>query len=260
MSEVEPELTAALARAGRVVVLTGAGVSAESGVPTFRDAQTGLWARYSPEALATPEAFARDPHLVWRWYRWRRELVGRAAPNPGHLALAALERLLPEVTLVTQNVDGLHRRAGSHRVIELHGNILRTRCSREPHVLDEAADAADLPRCPRCDALGRPDVVWFGEPIPPAALEAATAAAGRCEVLLSVGTSSLVYPAAALPEMARAAGATIVEVNPQPTPLSARADFVLRGASGAVLPQLIEALHRSGLRERPSADRGPPRG
>jgi NAD-dependent deacetylase len=231
---------AALRDAGRVVALTGSGISAESGVPTFREAQTGLWERYDPQELATPEAFARDPHLVWEWYEWRRNLVAKAEPNPGHRALAELERRIPNFTLVTQNVDGLHERAGSRNVIELHGNILRSKCSLEDEVAQpEEHDDSVPPRCARCGAFLRPDVVWFGEMLPAGALEAASQAARGCELFLSIGTSSLVYPAAALPYEALENRATLVEVNPSETPLTPHADYSLRGPSGEVLPKLL---------------------
>ena len=165
--EVIQRAAAALAEARHVCVLTGAGISAESGIPTFRDAQEGLWANYDPLDLATPEGFERDPELVWRWYEWRRELVRRAEPNPGHHALAALARRVPRLTLVTQNVDGLHQRAGSQDVIEYHGNILRDRCTAEHIVVERSRDTGGgLPRCATCGGLLRPDVVWFGEMIP----------------------------------------------------------------------------------------------
>jgi NAD-dependent deacetylase len=237
---VSRDLIEALHQAERVVALTGSGISAESGVPTFREAQTGLWARYDPQRLATPEAFDRDPHLVWEWYEWRRNLVSEALPNPGHRALAELERRVPEFSLITQNVDGLHQRAGSRDVVELHGNILRSRCSREGVIAEpEDRDDAVPPRCPRCGALLRPDVVWFGEMLPAGALEAASEAARGCELFLSVGTSSLVYPAAALPYEALESGATLVEINAGETPLSRQADHVLRGRAGELLPELL---------------------
>ena len=226
-----------------VAALTGAGVSAESGIATFRDAQEGLWARFDPRELATPSAFARDPKRVWDWYAWRRGRVASAEPNAGHRALAALERRVPEFALITQNVDGLHQRAGSQSVIELHGNIGRVKCSREGTIFahwDESEQ--NVPRCPDCGAWLRPDVVWFEEMLPEDALAAADAAARRCDVLLVVGTSGEVYPAAALPESARASGAVVVEVNPNPTALSADAHHVLRGTAGAVLPSLVMAL------------------
>lgn len=243
---IPPALAEALRGARSVAALTGSGVSAESGVPTFREAQTGLWERFDPQRLATPEAFARTPALVWEWYEWRRELVSRAEPNPGHRALADLERLVPRLTLVTQNVDGLHRRAGSRAVIELHGNILRTRCSgcgepAEDHPADEKP-----PPCPRCGALLRPDVVWFGEMLPPGSMEAASEVARGCDLFLCVGTSGVVYPAAALPFEALEAGATVVEVNPEETPLSPHADHALRGRAGEILPALVETLRSGG--------------
>jgi NAD-dependent deacetylase len=242
-SLVPDDLALQLRAAKRVAVLTGAGISAESGVPTFRDAQTGIWAHFDPRELATPSAFARNPKQVWDWYAWRRELVGHARPNPGHFALADIERRLPEFLLATQNVDGLHAKAGSVRLVELHGNIGRVKCSRdgEPVLQWQEPDDDLPPRCPRCGALLRPDVVWFEEMLPADALALAEAAARRCELLLVVGTSAEVYPAAALPMQAKYAGAAIVEVNPEPTPLSAVADYVLRASAGAALPALVAA-------------------
>ena len=247
-------LVADLLRSARsVAVLTGAGISAESGVPTFRGAE-GLWRSFRAEELATPAAFARDPQLVWDWYRWRRQTIAGVSPNPGHLALVRLQRRLPGFALVTQNVDGLHRRAGSLSVIELHGNIWRARCTREPaRVFDEApasgaeaplrwSERGELPSCPSCGAMLRPDVVWFGEPLDAAIIEKATEAVRACDVLLIVGTSGIVYPAAALPDAARRAGAPIVEINVAETPLTAIANFVLRGPSGSVLPALEAAV------------------
>ncbi len=233
-------LISALRDAERVVALTGSGISAESGVPTFREAQTGLWERYDPQELATPDAFARDPRLVWEWYEWRRNLVAEAEPNPGHRALAELERRTPGFTLVTQNVDGLHERAGSRNVIELHGNILRSKCSLEDEVVKpEAHDDSVPPRCPLCGAFLRPDVVWFGEMLPTGALESASEAARGCDLFFSVGTSGLVYPAAALPYEAMKNGAALVEINPSETPLSRHADYSLRQPAGEVLPTLV---------------------
>lgn len=237
------ELIRSLRAARRIAALTGAGISAESGVPTFRDAQTGLWAQYRPEDLATPAAFRRDPKLVWEWYAWRRELVGGAQPNAGHTALAQLAARLRPFTLITQNVDGLHQRAGSLDVIELHGNITRTRCFDCERRVDEWADDGSVPpKCPVCGGWLRPDVVWFHEPLPHAALAAAVEAAQTCNVFLSIGTSALVEPAASLPVEALRAGAVVVEVNPHPTPLSERVSFVLRGPAGEVLPALVNAL------------------
>ena len=222
-------------------VLTGAGVSAESGVPTFREAQTGLWEKYDPMELATPEAFERDPELVWRWYRWRRDLVSKAAPNAGHRALAEMQSFVPRLTLVTQNVDGLHQRAGSRDVIEFHGNIFAERCFADGRIV--ATETAEgLPTCPDCGAYLRPGVVWFGEAIPEEALHASFAAAADCDVFMSVGTSSLVYPAAGLAGIAREAGAVTIEVNPSPTGQSESYTASLRGNAGVVLPKLVESL------------------
>lgn len=240
-SDIPEKLVTALRDARHVCVLTGAGVSAESGVPTFREAQDGLWAQYRAEDLATPEAFLADPVLVWRWYRWRRDLVADAEPNPGHVALARLADLVPKLTLVTQNVDNLHQRAGSRGVIEFHGNIFTDRCFGDGSV-QVADDTTAVPVCPECGSNLRPGVVWFGEAIPEDALEASCAAAVDCNVFLSVGTSSLVYPAAGLADLARQNGAVVVEINPQPTMHPERFDFVLTGNSGVILPELVESL------------------
>jgi NAD-dependent deacetylase len=239
-----PTLVARLRAARAIAALTGAGVSAESGVPTFRDAQTGLWSKFDPRELATPSAFARNPKLVWDWYAERRAKVGEAKPNPGHYALAAIESRVPRFTLITQNVDGLHQAAGSGSVVELHGNIRRVRCSRDCGVIAEwrEASADEPPRCASCGAFLRPDVVWFEEFLPEDALAAAEAAARACDVLLVVGTSAEVYPAAGLPVTARHAGAIVVEVNPQPTSLSHDVDHVLRGPSGVMLPALVATV------------------
>jgi NAD-dependent deacetylase len=243
MIEFPPDLIRTLRAARHIAVLTGAGVSAESGIPTFRDAQTGLWAQYRPEDLATPEAFTRNPKLVWDWYAWRGDLVRAAQPNPGHYALAAMQRQVDRFTLITQNVDGFHQLAGSTGVIELHGSILRIKCSREDVVIDQwAASAETPPRCPRCGAYLRPDVVWFGERLPPDALEAAAEAANTCDVFFSIGTSGLVEPAASLARLALQHGAAVLEVNPTETPLTSRATYVLTGASGAILPVLVKAV------------------
>ena len=238
-----PELVERLRTATNVVVLTGAGISAESGIPTFREAQTGLWAQYDPQELATPQAFRRNPRLVWEWYAWRRVLVGQATPNAGHYALAELERHVAHFTLITQNVDGLHQRAGSGSVIELHGNIARIKCAAEARVVEQWAETATPPpRCPECGGLLRPDVVWFGEMLTAAALERASQASRAADLFLTVGTSGMVQPAASLPLEAMEAGAMVIEINPQPTPLSRWMDFSLRGASGSILPQLLRAV------------------
>lgn len=223
-------------------MLTGSGASAESGVPTFRDAQTGLWEQYNPLDLATPEAFVADPALIWRWYRWRRELVAKAAPNPGHVAIAKLASIVPELTLITQNVDGLHQRAGSTGVVEFHGNLFTDRCFSEGVVVTGGDDTAPIPVCDTCGGMLRPGVVWFGESIPSQALHTATTAAGNCDVFLSIGTSSVVWPAAGLAESARSNGATVIEINLDTTPQSGLSHHCIQGKSGEVLPELISSL------------------
>lgn len=243
-SSLPPGLLDALSAARHVAVLTGAGISAESGIPTFRDAQTGLWARYDPQELATPWALRQNPGLVWSWYEWRRSLVRKAKPNPGHRALVELEDLVPRFTLITQNVDGLHQAAGSRNVIELHGNIMRTRCADCGRQVDTWASPpqGQAPACPHCRGILRPDVVFFGEPLPPEALAKAFEAANHCDVMLVVGTSAVVEPAASLPRYALQAGATVVEVNPHETPLSPLVHYRLAQPAGRVLPALVQAL------------------
>jgi len=235
----------ALRGARHVVVFTGAGVSAESGIPTFRDAMTGLWSRFDPAQLATPEAFERDPAFIWGWYEWRRARVARASPNAAHRAIAEMARLVPRLTLVTQNVDNLHERAGSD-AIHLHGSLFAPRCfacgraaELPPETQAEGGEPMEPPRCERCGGAVRPGVVWFGEALPEEAMRAAFDAARSCDVLLSVGTSSVVYPAAEIPHVAANAGAVVVQVNPDPTPLDRVATFNLRGAAGDILPRLL---------------------
>jgi NAD-dependent deacetylase len=229
--------------AKRVAVLTGAGISAESGVPTFREAQTGLWAQYDPQQLATPGAFRRDPRLVWDWYQWRRELVSAARPNPGHVALVAMEQQVPQFTLITQNVDGLHAQAGSRAIIELHGDLARVKCFDNDHPAT-TWDTVDEPppRCLICGSLLRPDVVWFGENLPHAALQDALRRTKEAEVFLTIGTSGLVHPAASMPLLAAETGALTVEINPVETELSLFMDYQLRGPAGEILPQLVAAV------------------
>lgn len=232
-----------LSEASRVVVLTGAGVSAESGVPTFRDAQTGLWARFSPEELATEAAFRAHPQRVWDWYAHRREALGRADPNAGHLALARYADRHPgKLVVVTQNVDGLHQRAGQAGVLALHGDIAADRWLDAPRACctDDALQEGRPPRCGGCGNLRRPGVVWFGEALPVAVLQAAEQAAAGCHLMLVVGTSGVVYPAAGLAHMARRAGARVVIVNPEPTELDGIADTCLRSASAPCLTRLLE--------------------
>lgn len=227
----------------KLAALTGAGVSQESGLRTFRDAQTGLWSQYKPEELASPQAFARDPKLIWDWYAWRREAVKGVRPNPGHYALVEIENLIPEFTLITQNVDGLHRMAGNQNVLELHGNIQRVRCSECGTVAREWDDDLDsVPQCESCGGLLRPDVVWFGESLPRDQLEAAVEVARACDVFFSIGTSGVVQPAASLAHAARNRGAVVVEINAERTPLTSKADFFLQGKSGEILPELVKAV------------------
>lgn len=234
----------ALRAAQHVCVLTGSGISAESGVPTFREAQTGLWEQYDPHELATPEAFQRDPALIWRWYRWRRELVAGVEPNAGHHALVTLAGLVPQMTLITQNVDGLHQRAGSDGVIEFHGNLFDDRCFAEGCIVDDTDMSVDVPVCPECGGMLRPGVVWFGEAIPEAAMHAAATAVSGCDLFFSIGTSALVWPAAGLAEAARQQGARVVEINLDATPLSSHTDFCLQGKSGSLLSELVDCLTR----------------
>jgi NAD-dependent deacetylase len=238
-----PDLLPLLLRTLKLAALTGAGVSQESGLRTFRDAQSGLWAQYKPEDLASPEAFARDPKLVWDWYAWRREAVKAVRPNAGHYALVEIEKRIPQFTLITQNVDGLHRFAGSKNVLELHGNIQRVRCS-ECHTFAETwgDDSESVPKCEVCGGLLRPHVVWFGEALPRDQFEAAVEAARTCEVFFSIGTSGVVQPAASLAFAARNRGAVVVEINLEPTPLTPKADFFLQGKSGEILPALVKAV------------------
>jgi NAD-dependent deacetylase len=239
--------------ARRICVLTGAGMSAESGIATFRDAQVGLWAQYDPTELASPQAWAADPELVWGWYRWRTRLVARAHPNDGHRALARFaQRRLVEI--VTQNVDDLHERAGSEVLSHLHGSLFANRCERcqapedrpdAPPDLDEPDGATASPqrvpppRCHRCGAAVRPGVVWFGEALPVDALERAAEAVTSADLVLVVGTSGMVYPAAGLPGLAQNAGVPVVEINPQPTALSGLVDHVCRGSAATVLPEVL---------------------
>lgn len=243
MTVIPAALIDRLRQARRVVFFTGAGVSAESGIPTFREAQTGLWARFRPEELASPEAFRENPQRVWDWYAWRRSACLAARPNPAHHAIAALQRQWPDSVLITQNVDGLHRRAGSVEPLELHGTLHRLACfacGRDAGDWPENPPPS-VPRC-ACGGLLRPAVVWFGEALPAATLQRAVEASEAADLFVSIGTSAQVYPAAELPLLARRQGAWLVEVNPQPTPLSALADLCLHGAAGEVLPALVASL------------------
>jgi NAD-dependent deacetylase len=236
----------ALRRAKDVLVLTGAGMSAESGIPTFRDAQTGIWSKFRPAELATPEAFEADPERVWRWYQWRREKVSAAQLHAGHFALVEMAAQFPRFRLVTQNVDGLHQQAGSEAVIELHGSIMRTVCHRSGRAIDEdwIERSEDCPpRSPHtADGLARPAVVWFGEALPRLALLNAMKAAEECDFCFSIGTTALVEPAASLPRLALETGATVVEINPNRTAISDVVSHCLRGPASEVLPLVADQI------------------
>jgi NAD-dependent deacetylase len=249
-----------LRSARHAMALTGAGISAESGIPTFRAPGTGLWSQYSVEDFATPRGWKRDPKLVWGWYTHRRRLALRAQPNAGHRALAEMASYFPQFTLATQNVDGLHERAGSRDVLELHGSLFRFRCTSEDTPVDyvdpedddpvaferlERGEGPDVPLCPRCGALIRPDIVWFEEPLPARVFADAQAAAKDCEVHFVIGTSAQVYPAAALPAYVRRHRALVVEVNPEETELTSTANISLRGPAGTILPRLARLLAES---------------
>jgi NAD-dependent deacetylase len=244
MTDLPHQLIETLRAARHVVALTGAGVSQESGLNTFRDAQVGFWAQYRPEDLATPQAFERDPQLVWDWYAMRRTQARAAAPNPGHLALAEMASLFESFTLLTQNVDGLHQRAGSPAVIELHGSIQNVRCaSCGLHYETWQETSGQVPHCPACAGLLRPNVVWFGESLPSAALQAALDATQACDLFFSIGTSGLVHPAASLAYAALEHSACLVEINATETPLTVHATHALTGTSGQLLPSLLNAYH-----------------
>lgn len=231
-----------LKSATSIVALTGAGVSAESGIPTFRGPE-GLWQHYKPEDLATPQAFARNPRLVWEWYDWRRQKIAPASPNPAHEVLAKLEHVVPEFLLITQNIDGLHRVAGSRRLIEMHGCIWQVRCLAEGTVTENReVPLSNLPPYCGCGSLLRPNVVWFGESLSTEDQARSFAAAGSTDVFLTIGTSAFVQPAASLPLVAKDRGAFVVEVNPTPTPITPFVDSHLQGAAGVILPQILSML------------------
>ncbi len=234
-----------LKKAKRIAVLSGAGVSKESGIPTFRDALTGYWENYNPEDLASMDGFWRNPPMVWQWYAERRRKLEEVAPNPGHYALAELEQH-KTVTIITQNIDGLHIEAGSSTVIELHGNLRRYKCitCETPYTITLDMLSDHVPLCTKCGGWIRPAVVWFGEMLPEEALLTAVESTEACDVMLVVGTSGLVYPAAGLPAHAKQYGATLIEVNPKETAITDQMDIYLRGAAGVVLPQLVAALEK----------------
>ncbi len=232
-----------LKQARTVGAFTGAGISAESNIPTFRGDE-GLWTKFKPEELANFNAFMKNPDLVWEWYSARKKIIHEAQPNPGHRALAELEELVDEVIIVTQNIDNLHRRAGSTRVHELHGNIERNYCIKcGENYTDDAILAGELPpKCSKCGGLVRPDVVWFGEYLPQDEFTASEEAAQRSDVFFSLGTSAIVYPAASIPQLAKYAGAFLIEINPETTPLSDIADVTILGKTGAILPEIVNNL------------------
>jgi len=242
-ASISPTLVRRIRSARHVTAFTGAGISAESGVPTFRGTD-GIWVKFKPEELATMDAFMRNPELVWEWYVHRKKVIAEVRPNAGHEALVALERLCPHFAVITQNIDNLHRRAGSTTVYELHGNIERNYCMEcGERVSNEAVLASSgVPQCPSCGGKVRPDVVWFGEMLPENEWEGAVRAARSSDVFFSIGTSAVVYPAASLPLMARESGAYLVEINPEPTPLTDHADEFLCGPAGEILPAIVRAV------------------
>jgi len=234
-----------LNRGSYVTVLTGAGVSAESGVPTFRG-EDGLWKNYAAEELATPQAFAANPGLVWEWYDWRRGIVAGTEPNPAHYAITDLEKLFDRFLLITQNVDGLHRRAGTRNLVELHGYIFGVRCVAEGKVMENLeVPLPSIPPLCDCGAMLRPDIVWFGEALPERAIMKAMEASSASDLMLVAGTSAVVQPAASMPLLAKEAGAFVMEINPDPTPISPFVDITLQGKAGDVLPEVVAAI--SGL-------------
>jgi NAD-dependent deacetylase len=242
MEKYTEKLVGILKNAKKVAVLTGAGISAESGVPTFRG-EEGLWKKFRAEELATVNAFMNNPALVWEWYLWRRQLMSEVKPNPGHRALVELEQYYPDFTLITQNVDGLHRQAGSENILELHGNISLNKCFNcsKPYFGKITMEDGHLPLCD-CGGKIRPDVVWFGEMLPANTINSACAASEQADLFFSVGTSALVHPAASLPITARQNGACLVEVNLDPTPLTGYADFSFQGKSGEILPEIVRRI------------------
>jgi len=239
-------LTSALKNANKALVLTGAGMSAESGVPTFRDAQSGMWEKYKPEDLATPQAFRNHPQLVWDWYEDRRNNIREVSPHAGHLALVKMEQYFETLLLVTQNVDSLHQQAGSSEVIELHGNIMQSICSETGLQIDREWIESNPGRPPASPhhsrGLARPGVVWFGEELPAGSMNRAMAGVYNCDVCFSIGTSTLVQPAASLPFVAFEAGAVVIEINPLPTSLSSTAQFSLRATAAEALTAIAADL------------------
>ncbi len=240
------QLADILNKTSRVAVLTGAGISAESGIPTFRG-EEGLWKNFRAEQLATPQAFAQNPDLVWEWYDWRRGIIGSKDINDGHRVLSKWESIFPTYTVITQNIDGFHAKAGSTKIVELHGNIWKMRCTEEGTVAENyETPLKELPpRCPNCGAMLRPHVVWFGESLEQAVIQQAFALSSSCELIFVIGTSAVVQPAASLPITAADAGAKIVEINPDPTPLTVYTDFTFRGNSREILPLIDKELSQA---------------
>lgn len=249
--EIPISLLKVLSVAKSVAVLTGAGVSAESGIKTFRDPD-GLWQKFNPAELASMDGFMANPDIVWAWYQYRRDVVSGVAPNSGHFAIAKMQEIFPRFTLITQNVDRLHQRAGSNNVLELHGNIVDNHCvdCQKPYTSSIALENNQLPKCEYCGGMIRPSVVWFGEMLPEDTLEAAYKAVNECDVFFSVGTSAEVYPAAYLPIQAKQHGAFTIEVNPNSTSISKYFDIVLQNASGIALPMLLDELNNYRMRNK----------
>lgn len=271
---IPSDLLQRIRRCQKPIVFTGAGMSAESGIPTFRDAQTGLWAKFNPQEVASTEAFRKNPQLVWDWYVHRAEFVQKAEPNEGHRAVADMQRVLPELAVITQNIDNLHQKAGSNMVLELHGSLFRLKAFVDPeeipdpnvsHVICHVCDgyaayehcdpyatkedlaaiglkAGPVPRCPCCGAMLRPDIVWFGEPLDINILEGAMRLADACDLMICIGSSLEVQPAASIPVRAKWAGAAIIEINPEPTGLSPYADCYLKGKAAEIMPQLLDQV------------------
>ncbi|MBD3414569.1 MAG: NAD-dependent protein deacylase [Candidatus Aminicenantes bacterium] len=234
-----------LRNAERIIAFTGSGVSAESGIPTFRG-KDGLWRQFRAQDLATPQAFADNPRLVWEWYDWRRQIISEKKPNPGHQALAEWSKMFPSVHIITQNIDGFHQKAGSEDIHELHGNIWKLRCTEQGTIReDHTVPLKETPpRCPKCGALMRPHVVWFGEALDMDVLNQAVSLSSKADVMFVVGTSALVYPAASIPFTALESGVKVIEINPESTPLTSNADISIRGKAGDVLPKITKKFQR----------------
>jgi len=240
-----------LARSDHIVAFTGSGISSESGIPTFRG-KDGLWKKFRAQDLATPIAFSTNPKQVWEWYDWRRQLISEKNLNPGHKTLAEWDNFFASLYVITQNIDGLHQKAGSKKIIELHGNIWKLRCTQKGTIIeDHTTPLKEIPpKCKICGALLRPHVVWFGEALDMALLNQALKLSSHADLMLVIGTSSLVYPAASIPMTAKESGAKIIEINPESTPLTPHADISIRGKSGDVLPQISEILKQKVQKNR----------